>query len=61
MIAVDTNIMIAFFQGDQGEDIKLLEEIIVENALFLPSPVVSELLSDPLLSKDIENVIRAIP
>jgi predicted nucleic acid-binding protein len=59
--AADTSTMIAFIQGDEGEDVVLVQSLLKHRALLLPSPVLSELLSDPKLDKHVANVLLALP
>lgn len=61
MIAVDTSAFIAYLEGKEGQDIQAIDEAIEFNVLLLPPVVLSELLSDPTLSKHVRNNIGALP
>ena len=45
MIAADTSSLIAFLSGEEGEDVRLIQQAMTSEELRLPPPVVSELLS----------------
>lgn len=61
MIAVDTSSLVSFFEGDKGRDVDLVEAALHSSALFLPPPVLTEILSDPSLSKDVTSIIFQFP
>ena len=46
MIAADTSSLIAFFAGEQGNDVELVRNALPDGRLCLPPIVVVELLSD---------------
>ena len=61
MIAVDTSSMIAFFQGDEGKDVRILRENIEVGNIVLPPLVLTELLSDHKLPIEISKILIALP
>ena len=61
MIAVDTSSMIAFFQGEEGEDVKILRENIEVGNIVLPPLVLTELLSDHKLPIEISKIMTELP
>lgn len=61
MTAADSSTLIAFFQGDVGRDVELLDKALESAQLVLPPVVLTELLSDPGLSSDFSDLVRAIP
>ena len=61
MIAVDTSSLVAFFQGDNANDVYTLRTAITNNALVIPPIVLSEILSAKNISQDIENVMVQLP
>ncbi len=62
MLAIDTNVAIAYFQSnDDGGDLNILHEILIQKKLVLPPPVVSELLSIAKLPKDLADFIGTTP
>jgi predicted nucleic acid-binding protein len=61
MIAADTSTWIAFFQGQPGEDVELLDGALKSRQVVMVPPVLSELLSDPGISKEISKTIAELP
>ena len=61
MIAADTSTWIAFFSGAEGEDVQRLDDALQDRVVMMPPPVLSELLSDPKLSADLEATLREVP
>ncbi len=61
MIAADTSSLVAFFEGDEGKDTSMIEAALNASSLFLPSPVITELLSDPKLPKDLADSLLNFP
>ena len=61
MIAADTSTWIAFFSGAEGEDVDRLDDALQDRLLTMPPPVLSELLSDPKMSADLEATLREVP
>ena len=55
MTAVDTSSLIAFFRGDQGEDVDWMDQALEWKHLALPPVVVAEVLSSPGLSMTSPN------
>ncbi len=61
MIAVDTSSFVAYLQGADGPDVDLLDKGLEAKQVMLPPVVVTELLSDPELSKTLVSLIKEIP
>jgi predicted nucleic acid-binding protein len=61
MIAADTSSLIAFFQGEAGEDVELVDEAFRNRHLVLPPVVLSELLSDPEIPGSFFKTILQVP
>ena len=61
MIAADTSTWIAFLSGAEGEDVERLDDALQDRVVMMPPPVLSELLSDPKLSADLEATLREVP
>jgi predicted nucleic acid-binding protein len=61
MIAADTSTWIAFFSGAEGKDVERLDDALQDRVVMMPPPVLSELLSDPKLSADLEATLREVP
>lgn len=61
MICADTNCIIAFLAGDEGDDVDFLDKLLQRRVVALPPVVVSELMSDPALPHEAELLIRSLP
>lgn len=61
MIAADTSSMIAYFAGDEGADVALVQRAVRGDDLVLPPVVAAELFSDPRLPKTIASALVRIP
>ncbi len=61
MIAADTSTWIAFFEGEQGEDARLLDKALEDRQVLMIPVVLTELLSDPGLSGDVAKTLAEIP
>lgn len=61
MIAADTSSMIAFLEGDTGDDAELVQSALEHQQLTLPPVVLSELLSDPGLPEHVRELLAALP
>lgn len=61
MIACDTSSLIAYFAGEGGEDVAAVAECLRQNAMLLPAVVLTEILSDPHLPRELSVLLRQIP
>jgi predicted nucleic acid-binding protein len=61
VIAADTSSMVAFLQGDGGDDVELVQAALDEQQLVLPPVVLSELLSEPSLTPRVRGLLTALP
>lgn len=61
MIAADTSSMVAFLQGDPGDDVELIQSALDHQQLALPPVVLTELLSDPALPRAVRSLLTALP
>jgi predicted nucleic acid-binding protein len=61
MIAADTSSMVAFLQGDAGDDAEVIQSALDHQQLALPPVVLTELLSDPALPKAVRTLLAALP
>lgn len=61
MIAADTSSMIAFLQGDPGEDSDLIQSALDHQQLALPPVVLTELLSDPAITRPVRTLLAGLP
>jgi predicted nucleic acid-binding protein len=53
--------MIAFLEGEDGDDVDMIQAALDHQQLALPPVVLSELLSDPALPKAIRWRLAALP
>ena len=61
MIAADTSSMIAFLQGEEGEDVELIQAALDHGQLVLPPAVMCELLSTPSLPETARTLLADLP
>jgi predicted nucleic acid-binding protein len=61
VIAADTSTWIAFFQGDQGEDIELLDKALEDRQVLMAPVVLTELLSDPKITTEVAETLTQLP
>jgi predicted nucleic acid-binding protein len=61
MIAADTSSMVAFLEGEQGDDVEMIQAALDHQQLALPPVVLSELLSDPALTTAERRRLAALP
>jgi predicted nucleic acid-binding protein len=61
MIAADTSSMVAFLQGDEGDDIDLIQSALDHQQLALPPAVLTEMLSDPALPRGVRTLLAGLP
>lgn len=61
MIAVDTSSFIAYFNGDPGRDVTIIEATFAQKQAVLPPVVLAELLSLPELPKPVRILTKTLP
>lgn len=61
MIAADTSTWIAFLEGENGDDVELLDGALQGSQLWMIPVVLTELLSDPQLPDDASRLISDVP
>lgn len=61
MIAADTSSMVAFLEGDPGDDAEVIQSALDHQQLALPPAVLTELLSDPALPKRVRTLLAGLP
>ena len=61
MIAADTSTWVAFLTGDVGWDVEELDKALNDRQVVMVPAVLSELLSDPKLTNDVEDQLCDIP
>jgi predicted nucleic acid-binding protein len=61
MIAADTSSLVAFLSGEKGADVDQLDRALEQKQVVLPPAVVTEILSDASLSKEVTDLLTQIP
>lgn len=61
MIAADTSTWIAFLQGDNGEDVQLLDRALQDRQVLMVPAVLTEMLSDPMIPASVEQMLAQLP
>ena len=61
MIAADTSTWIAFFEGDVGEDVQLLDKALADRQVLMVPAVLTELLSDSQIPASTAESLRELP
>ena len=61
MIAVDTSSLVAFFNGDEGDDVDLVESALKDGQVALPPVVLTEVLSEPGLPTTLRSLLGGLP
>jgi hypothetical protein len=61
VIAVDTSTWIAFLQGDEGEDVELLDRALRDRQVLMAPVVLTEILSDPKLTPEVSRRLVELP
>jgi predicted nucleic acid-binding protein len=61
VIAVDTSTLIAFIQGESGEDVEFLDAGLSASDIALPPIVLTELLSEPKLPRGHRVLVQGLP
>ena len=61
MIAADSSSMIAFLQGQDGDDVRIIQYALEQQQLVLPPAVLTELLSDFTLPPAVRALLAQLP
>lgn len=61
MIAVDTSTWIAFFDGDVGDDVELLDKALQDRQVLMVPAVLTEVLSAPRLAFEVSRTLFEVP
>ena len=61
MIAVDTSTWIAYLQGEEGADVRLLDAALADRQVLMPPVVLTELLSDPKAPAEVAEMLASLP
>jgi predicted nucleic acid-binding protein len=61
VICADTSSVIAYFQGEQGQDVEVVDRALADRSLVLAPVSIVELLCDPNLAPSLESFVLRIP
>ena len=61
MIAADTSTWIAFFEGDGGDDVQLLDKALNDRQIVMVPAVLTELLSDLQIPVKVAESLKDLP
>jgi predicted nucleic acid-binding protein len=61
VIAADTGSIVAYLSGAAGHDVEVMEAALADRQLCLPPVVLTELLSAPLLPREVAVRLREVP
>jgi predicted nucleic acid-binding protein len=61
VIAADTSTWVAFLEGSEGEDVKLLDRALEDRQVLMVPVVLTELLSDPKLPPRVAGMLSEVP
>jgi predicted nucleic acid-binding protein len=53
--------MVAFLEGEPGNDVEVIQSALDHHQLALPGVVLSELLSDPALPRGVRDLLASLP
>ena len=61
MIVADSSSLIAYWEGDLGLDVDLVDRALEDKTLVMVPPVIAEILSDPTLPGILREEILSLP
>lgn len=61
MVAIDTSSLVAYLAGGAGPDVNAIDLALGDSQACLPPVVLTELLSDPKLPREVAAILRGIP
>ena len=61
MIAADTSTWIAFFAGERGEDVQILDKALADRQVLMVPAVLAELLSDSQIPVSTAESLKELP
>jgi predicted nucleic acid-binding protein len=61
VIAIDTSSLVAYLDGSSGDDVDLVAHALEQRQAVLPPVVLTEILSDPGLSRDVCATLLGFP
>ena len=61
MICIDTSSLIAYLEGANGKDVDLVDQVFTDEVGAISPVTITEVLSDPQLTRFIRKVILQLP
>jgi predicted nucleic acid-binding protein len=61
LIAADSSTWIAYFAGEAGRDVEVLDQALKNNQVVMVPAVLCELLSAPEMTSDAEEQLNSVP
>jgi len=61
VIAADTSTWVAYLAGETGRDVELLDQALKDRQIVMVPAVLTELLSDPKLPSNLEEILGNVP
>lgn len=61
MICLDTSSLIAFLEGDTGDDVEIVDHALQDQEGAIAPVTLTELLSDPKLPRNLREIIFHLP
>src|SRR3989304_9275941 len=61
MLCIDTSSLIAYLEGDAGADVNLVDRAFLDEVGIVSPVTITELLSDPNLSRSVRELILHLP
>ena len=61
MIVADSSSLIAYWEGESGPDVEIVDRALQEKTLVMVPPVIAEILSDPELPEAFREKILSLP
>ena len=61
MIAADTSTWVAYLQGENADDVQMLDQALEDRQVLMAPVVLAELLSDPKLPSPVAESLSEIP
>jgi hypothetical protein len=61
MLCIDTSSLIAYLEGDEGEDVITIDQAFADRVGVVTPVTVTEVLSDPSLNRNVRQTILELP
>jgi PIN domain nuclease of toxin-antitoxin system len=61
MMAVDSSSLVAYLQGEEGDDVVELDQALSSGISVIPPVVLTEIFSDPKLDDEVRALLLRLP